>query len=310
MNRQGVTMQRVFGVVLMVLAGVALTEAKAAAPYAPLASNSPYREYDAMENYEPNVKGDAQLSGTYPHWKDPKNIDWQLAGNPDQNWKLNRKFMDAPFNTAVHGGHFAADRGEEILRELDRTGRFSACLDAKKGSWKGLRTRYPMYRQEMKRVAGLEEVIEICAGRQGRVLQNGSYDNSAVSVYIASQSAGELMTVDVTSAGPLKNAFERGRKLFHSRVGRFNLACSSCHTHQIGLSLRGTVVTSPYGDAAHYPVYRTRYQLQSLHLRFAECNLDARTQPLLPGSRPYTDLEVFLTGLTNGYPISAPSERD
>ena len=38
--------------------------------------------------------------------------------------------------------------------------------------------------------------------------------------------------------------------------------------------------------------------------------LDTRTQPLVPGSKPYTDLEVFMTALTNGYPISVPAERD
>lgn len=287
--------------VLLLLAGAALAEA-------------PYREYDPMENYVPHVKGDMQLSGSYNHWKDPKNLDWRMAGNPDENWKLNWKFMDPPFNASVHGGHFAADRGEAIFLKLNNTGRhkgrFSACLGAKKGSLKGLRTRYPMQRPDLKNVAGLEEVIEHCAAREGRVLQNGSYDNSAVSVYVASQSTGMPINIDVISPGPLKAAFERGRKAFHTRVGRFNLACSSCHTHQIGLHLRGTVITSPYGDVAHYPVYRTRYQLQSLHLRFAECNLDTRTQPLLPGSRAYTDIEAFLTGLTNGYPVSAPSERN
>jgi sulfur-oxidizing protein SoxA len=274
----------------------------------------PYREFDQMENYLPNVKGDMQLSKTYNYWKDPKNLDWRLAGNPEENWKLNWKFMDPPFNSSVHGGHFAADRGEAIFNELNKSGRragsFATCLGAKKGDLKGLRTRYPMDRPDLKHIAGLEEVIEKCAASVGRVLQNGSYDNSAVSVYVANQSTGMPININVSSPGPLKSAFERGRKLFHTRVGRFNLACSSCHTHQIGLHLRGTVVTSPYGDAAHYPVYRTRYQLQSLHLRFAECNLDTRTQPLLPGSRPYTDLEVFLTALTNGYPVSTPSERD
>jgi sulfur-oxidizing protein SoxA len=293
--------------VLLSLAGLALTQAQAQA-------DAPYREYDLMEDYLPHVKGDMQLSGSYKHWKDPKNLDWRMAGNPEENWKLNWKFMDPPFNASVHGGHFAADRGEAIFNELNTKGRgagnFAACLGAKKGNLKGLRTRYPMHRPELKHVAGLEEVIERCAAKEGRVLQNGSYDNSAVSVYVASQSTGMPIKINVTSPGPLKAAFERGRKLFHTRVGRSNLACSSCHTHQIGLHLRGTVVTTPYGDAAHFPVYRTRYQLQSLHLRFAECNLATRTQPLLPGSRPYTDIEVFLTGLSNGYPVSVPSERD
>lgn len=273
-------------------------------------AETPYREYDPMEDYLPHVSGDMRLSGSYQYWKDPKNLDWRMAGNPEENWKMNWKFMDPPFNSAVHGGHFAADRGEELFAELNKSGRFATCLGAKKGNLKGLRTRYPMLHRDLKRVVGLEEVIERCAAKEGRVLQNGSYDNSAVSLYVASQSVGMPINIKITSGSPLKAAYDRGRKLFHTRVGRFNLACSSCHAHQIGLHLRGTVITSPYGDAAHFPVYRTRYQLQSLHLRFAECNLDARTQPLLPGSKAYTDLEVFLTGLSNGYPVSVPSERD
>jgi sulfur-oxidizing protein SoxA len=109
----------------------------------------------------------------------------------------------------------------------------------------------------------------------------------------------------------LREAFERGRKLFHTRTGKLNLACSNPAIRtRSACNLRGTVITTPYGDAAHYPVYRTKYFLQSLHLRFIECNLDTRVQPLMPGSRAYTDLEVFLTGLTNGYPVSVPSERD
>ncbi len=287
---------------LLLLAGIAQFPAWAA--------EAPYREYDVIEDYLPHVKGDLQLSGSYKYWKDPKALDWRLAGNPEDNWKLNWKFMDPPFNTSVHGGHFAADRGDALFKELNKTGRFAACLGAHNGNLKGLRARYPMDRPDLKHVAGLEEVIERCAAKEGRVLQNGSYDNSAVSVFVASQSTGMPININVTKSGPMKAAFERGRKLFHMRAGRFNLACSSCHTHQIGLHLRGNVVTTPYGDAAHFPVYRTRYQLQSLHLRFAECNIDTRTQPLVPGSRAYTDLEVFFTALSNGYPVSVPSERD
>jgi len=269
----------------------------------------PYREYDSMEKYEPNVRGDLKLSGSYRYWSDPKNLDWRLAGNPDENWKLNWKFMDPPFNSSVHGGHFALDRGEALFGEINGKGRFARCLGAAKGNLKGLRAHYPMYRSDLKRIAGLEEVIEMCAAKEGRVLQNGSYDNSAISLFVASKSNGMPIKIDV-SKGMMREAYERGRKLFHMRVGRQNQACASCHSHQIGKHLRGTIITTPYGDAAHYPVYRTRYQLQSLHLRFIECNLDTRVQPLLPGSRAYTDLEVFMTALTNGYPVTVPSERD
>lgn len=274
-----------------------------------------YREFDLFEQYEPHVSGDLKLSGSYEYWKDPANLDYRIAGNPDENWKLNWKFMDPPFNQAVHGGHFALDRGEDLYKQLNMKGRFATCLGVKGGGKStsklaGLRAGYPRWRDDLKRVAGLEEVIEHCANKQGRVLQSGSYDNSAVSIYLASFSNGMPIAIDVARAGPMKESFERGRKLFHLKAGAFNFACSSCHSHNIGRRLRGNIITTPYGDAAHYPVYKTQYMLQSLHLRFVECNLDTRTQPLLPGSRPYTDLEVFMTALSNGYPVTVPAERD
>lgn len=269
-----------------------------------------YRDMDLpVEKYTPNVKGDMQLSGTYDHWKDRNKLDWRMAGNPEENWRLNWKFMDPPFNSSVHGGHFALDRGEGLYKALNRQGRFAACLGAKQGNLKGLRTGYPQYRKDLKRVAGLEAVIEHCAAAQGMVLQNGSYDNSAVSLYVASKSQGLPIRIDV-SRGPMKEAFERGRRLFHTKAGRLNFACSSCHTRNVGQLVRGSHITTPYGDAAHFPVYRTKYILQSLHLRFIECNLDTGVQPLMPGSRAYTDLEVFTTALSNGYTVSVPSERD
>jgi sulfur-oxidizing protein SoxA len=281
----------------------------ASASVAALAQAVPYREYEPFDQYEPLVSGDLKLSGTYQYWKDPANLDYRMAGNPDENWKLNWKFMDPPFNQAVHGGHFAVDRGETLFKQINAHGRFADCLGARKGKLKQLRAGYPRWRDDLKHVAGLEEVIEYCGTRQGRVLQNGSYDNSAISIYLATLGNGQPINIDVAK-GQMKEAFERGRRLFHTKAGAFNFACSSCHTHNIGKRLRGNVITTIYGDAAHYPVYRTQYMLQSLQLRFAECNLDTRTQPLQPGSRPYTDMEVFVTALTNGYPISVPAERD
>lgn len=269
-----------------------------------------YRDIDLpVENYVPHVTGDMSLSASYPFWKDRHKLDWRLAGNPDDNWKLNWKFMDPPFNNTIHGGHFALDRGEALFKSLNRHGYFARCLGAKKGSLKGLRTRYPRYRNDLGRVVGLEAAIEYCAQRQGQLLQNGSYDNSAVSLYIASLSQGMPMRIDV-SMGPMREAFERGRRLFHTKAGRLNFACSSCHTRNVGQRLRGSPITTPFGDVTHFPVYRTHYQLQSLHLRLIECNLDAGVQPLLPGSQSYTDLEVFLSALSNGYPVSVPAERN
>jgi sulfur-oxidizing protein SoxA len=50
--------------------------------------------------------------------------------------------------------------------------------------------------------------------------------------------------------------------------------------------------------------------VQSLHVRFTECNRNAGVQPLKIGSKEYTDIEVFMTALSNGYPVAMPSTRD
>jgi sulfur-oxidizing protein SoxA len=269
-----------------------------------------YRDVVPMLDWKPHVTGDLELSNTYPHWKDRKTLDPKMVASLQDQWKTNWKFMDPSYDQSLHGGYIALDRGKALFAELDKGGSFAACLGAKGGDLRGLRANhYPHFNDKLGRVVGLEEMIEVCSRAAGRPLLQGSYDNSAVSLHVASFSNGMPIQLDVSS-GPLKDAFERGRERFHVRVGSNNFACASCHTAAIGSSLRGQKLTTPYGDAAHWPTYRTKGELQALHVRFSECNRNAGTQPLRPGSPAYTDIEVFLTALSNGYPVDVPSSRD
>ena len=120
---------------------------------------------------------------------------------------------------------------------------------------------------------------------------------------------GMPMNVNV-SEGELKFAFERGERLFFMRTGWTNFACGTCHVTFSGKHLRGQTPTTYYGDAAHWPTFRVKNELQSLHLRFTECNRSGGTQPIAIGSKEYTDLEVYLTGLSNGQPVRQPSVRN
>ena len=268
-----------------------------------------YREYSEHWVYQPHVSGDEALSGSYRYWKNPGLLDMHMAGDPENNWKLNWKFLDSISNTAIHGGHFALDRGEKLYKEINHDGRFARCLGAEQGKLEGLRTGYPRYRLDLKRVAGLEEVIEHCAKAQEITLENCSHDNSSISLFVASKSNDKPLDMKLDNT-PMREAFERGQALFHLKTGKWNLSCASCHTYNTGRYLRGTVITTPYGDAAHYPVFlAVKGELRSLQLRFTQCALSVGVQPLKPGSSAYTDLEVFLTALSNGYPVSVPTER-
>jgi len=270
-----------------------------------------YRDMTPTIDYgsKPQASDDTRHTNTYQYWKDNAKIDPARASSLTEFWTVNWKYKDAPFNDTLHGGHDAQDRGQELYKQLNAKGAFAACLGAKKGELKGLRLQYPQFRKDMNRVVGLEAMIEHCADKEGMKLVNGSYDNSAVSVYITAFSNGMPMKIDV-SKGPLKESFENGKKLFHTKAGWTNFSCATCHVSVVGKNLRGQTPTTHYGDVAHWPTWRTKDELQSLHVRFTECNRNAGIQPLQLGSKEYTDIEVFMTALSNGYPVVNPSQRD
>lgn len=275
-----------------------------------LVQADPYREYTPLPpgGLQPGVEND--FSGTYKFWKDSATVaQYAKTLGAEELWKLNAKENDPPVNEELHGGHLAMDEGEEIYNKLNAKGEFAACLGAKNGSLDGLRAKhYPRYDEKLGHIVGLEEMIERCAAKQGEKLVNGSHNNSAVSIYIASFSNGMPLTIDLSDKH-LKAAFDRGRKLFTQRGGWTNFSCATCHVSLVGKHLRGQTPTTPYGDAAHWPTFRVKDEIQSLHVRFTECNRNAGVQPLKVGSKEYTDLEVFLSGLSNGYPVVAPSLR-
>lgn len=276
-----------------------------------LASDTPYREHTRMLDYgaSPKASDDVKHTNTYPFWKDNAKIDAKRASHLKDFWTVNWKYKDPPFNDSLHGGHLAQDRGEALYKQLNAKGEFAACLGAKDGQLKGLRLQYPRHDTEAGRVIGLEARIEACAAKQGMTLENGSHDNTAVSMYVTAFSEGLPMQTDV-SAGPLKESFERGKQLFHTKAGWTNFSCATCHVSNVGKNLRGQTPTTHFGDAAHWPVWRSKDELQSLHIRFTECNRNAGVQPLKVGSQEYTDLEVFMTALSNGYPVVSPATRD
>jgi len=270
-------------------------------------AQEPYRQY---VKHSPGIAhASADVSGTYKYWKDTESINEGLMSN-EQIWKLNSKWQDEPFDDSLHGGHVAMDRGEAVYNKLNTNDEFANCIGARNGKLDGLRANYyPRFNDHLNHVTGLEEMIELCADKQGMTLLNGSYDNSAVSVYIGSFSNSMPMNVNV-SEGELKLAFERGERLFFMRTGWTNFACGTCHVTFSGKHLRGQTPTTYYGDAAHWPTYRVKNELQSLHLRFTECNRSGGTQPIAIGSKEYTDLEVYLTGLSNGQAVRQPSVRN
>ncbi len=285
--------------------------------FGPVLAEGVYREYHPRTTIDParGVAGDEEFSGTYRYWKDARSLEVHRAwasGKDENTWKLNWKHMDS-HEDELHGGHLAVDEGEAMVRRsARREPGFLACLGGGGTELKGVAAGYPRYDAKLKRVVTVEAHVEHCAQTEmWEDIRQGSPANTAIAAYVKSRSAGTPMRVDIASA-PLMDAYRRGETLFHTRVGQLNFACASCHTPGsiMGHKLRGETPTTPFGDAAHFPTYRTPVgELESLHQRFSRCLNQMRAAPLKPGDPAYVDLEVFLSVLSNGYPITVPSIR-
>lgn len=275
-----------------------------------------YRERHADAKIDParGVEGDVGFSDTIQYWRDEAALERSagLAEKPAEQWKLNWKHMDLD-RIELHPGHLAVDEGEALVKKLAaREAAFLTCLGEGSADLKGKAAAYPKFDAALGRIVTVEGRIEQCAKNAlNEEIRQGSPASNRISVYFKSQSAGKPIKVDLAEAKVME-AYRRGEELFYRKTGQLNFACASCHVPGsiMGHKLRGETPTTPFGDAAHYPTYRTPVgALESMHERFARCHGQMRTQGLKPGDPAYVDLEVFVSVLSNGYPVSVPSAR-
>lgn len=295
---------------------LAVAAALGATATAIAAGDEPYREHHPQARIDPTrgVEGDIGFSDTLPFWRTEEAIERNAKwiGDPSQQWKLNGKFMDLD-RIDLHPGHLAVDEGKAMVATLaKRNPAFLSCLINGGVELTGQAAGYPKYDAGLDRIITVESHIEHCAKSVlNETIREGSAPNTKIAVYFKSLSTGTPIKVDIRDRKVME-AYRRGEALFYRKTGQLNFACASCHVPNsvMGHKLRGETPTTPFADAAHYPTYRTTVgALESLQERFARCHGQMRTVQLKPGDPAYTDLEVFMTVLSNGYPVSVPSAR-
>jgi len=247
----------------------------------------------------------ADFGSTLQYWQDEKSLEQhkQWIGDPEHEWKLNWKFLDSTAST-TSTRDTSLERGKAVQARANAS-RHTAPAREGKTDLKGLRD-HPNYDPNQlyhdRRGPG-----ELCA--QTALWETFKQDrrNQSNLPLIKSLSPEP---VRVTRSADIMEPIARREQIYPSR--QVHLLLPSCHTSTglLGQRFRGQVPTSPFGDAAHFPTYRTALgDIESLQQRFMRCNMQARTKALPPGNPAYTDLEVFYTVLSNDYPVSVPSAR-
>ncbi len=176
----------------------------------------------------------------------------------------------------------------------------------------GIRQNYPQFDSSIGEVITLELAINQCREANDEVpLAWLEGELAAISAYMSYTSRGNTIDVRISSDDPRAlAAYEAGKRFYYSRRGQLNFACSSCHGESAGLSLRADRLSTTFGQATHWPVYRSKWgDIGTLHKRFRECNEQVRARAFEAQSVEFRNLEYFLTFMSNGLQLNGPASR-
>lgn len=201
-------------------------------------------------------------------------------------------------------------RGEKLWSEpAGISGKSCAsCHADARASMKGVAARYPRVDPGAARLVNLEGRINLCRARnqQAEALRYESGELLALVTYVAHHSRG--MAVSVTPDWQNRTNFERGRELYHRRIGQLNLACTHCHDRSWGKKLAAETVSQGHGNA--FPAYRLEWQsVGSLQRRIRACFYGLRAEMPPYGAQELLDLEFYLAWRGGGLPVEAPGVR-
>ncbi len=167
---------------------------------------------------------------------------------------------------------------------------------------------YPKYAPDLKEVITLQTRINNCRTNYlgERALADDDHRMIGMAAYLRWLARGSPSTVEVT--GPDAEVFERGQKLYQTKLGRFQISCAQCHNEKFGQKFGADTLSQ--GHPLAYPAYKSsEKRVISLHERFRMCNKLARAEGQPDNAPDYVALELYLDWRSKNLPITAPGVR-
>jgi sulfur-oxidizing protein SoxA len=172
----------------------------------------------------------------------------------------------------------------------------------------GVAARHPAWDERSRRPVTLGQRIAACQVRHvgGEPWSPENETRIALEAYLGQQSRGQPIAPPADAhLAPWR---ERGRSIFHQRLGQLDLSCAQCHDQLAGRRLAGSVI--PQGHATGYPIYRLEWQgMGSLQRRLRGCLNGVRAEPFGWDSEEMTALEVYLAARAAGMAVETPAVR-
>ncbi len=245
---------------------------------------------DEIQEYEPNC--------TYEEYE---KIYLEFYGNSTQE-------MAEEGNP----GELMLDDGEELFKTVDGTkGKSCASCHGENGEkLKGVAATYPKYDPEIKGINTIALQINRCREKYmgAKPLKYESYDQLALTLYVKSLSNG--VPINVSIDGPARPFYEKGKKLYYTRMGQWNFNCAICHVKYACKRVRTNLMSPNRHHGDHWPSYRLKWgKVGSLQRRIRGCMKNMRAKPFPYQSEEIRALELYLTYQSNGLPLQVPGMR-
>ena len=222
--------------------------------------------------------------------------------NEDKRNQYNDIMEFPPYEVAI-------EEGKELFDTPFANGKsYADCLP---NGGIGIAHLYPKFDTKAGKVNTLTGLINECRKQNGeKPLNVLKGDMAKILAYMADTSRGKPIAVKVPDDPRALAAYEQGKKIYFTRRGPREFACYHCHWEASGLRIRGNELSPAIGQAANFPVYRSKWgEMGTIQRRYKGCMRNIGAVPLKEQSEAMNNLEYFHTFLSNGVPYNAPNSR-
>ena len=203
----------------------------------------------------------------------------------------------------------AIENGEKLYHSKFANGKSLADCFGPEGAVRG---QYPLWDKGRGMVVTMERAVNECREANGEKPYGWKKGKIAdVTAYMSYNSRGQEVKVDIPSDDPRAlAAYEEGKEHFYTKRGQLNFACADCHMLTAGNLYRADTTSPAFGHATSWPVFRSKWQsMGTLHRRFAGCHNNIRANPYKAQGAEYSNLEYFVTYMSNGLDFNGPAAR-
>lgn len=203
----------------------------------------------------------------------------------------------------------AVEEGKELFGTPFKNGKGYADCFPQGGI--GIAQTYPKFDSATGKVQTLAAAINECRQANGEAPLKYLKGNLVkIQAYMAETSRGKPINIQVPDDPRAIAAYEEGKRIYFTRRGPREFACYHCHWEASGMRIRGNELSPAVGQAANFPVYRSKWgEIGSLQRRYTGCMRNIGAVPLEPQTEAMNNLEYFHTFLSNGVPMNAPNSR-